>query len=315
MTYIDKENLILRDEYLKLLKAEDLNEALRVLLDKAFITQLLEKREKEQAVLSDILSILDNYHIELLNRIISSAKNKAYAYAVEGVFEVYNVTIALLNYTRGLKPVSYFATKSTRNLEIYLIGKKAVLNPYVENLVKSFHEYNKLIPEKISRIYDAIKLSLARSKNYNEYVITGLFYDTTILRLCSIHELKDVLWRPLLINMGDFTSICKLLEADPMSAFDAFKKIRPVFTIVYSMALDISKIARGLEIIDVLIPMAPAYLSALTLHVYETSELLKKYFFTLRQYLLLRLVLTAINSRDITLKSELKTIIERWVTP
>ncbi|MEM0001358.1 MAG: hypothetical protein QXS24_06120 [Desulfurococcaceae archaeon] len=315
MTRFDKGNLVLRDEYLKILKAEDLNEAFRVLLDKAFAAKLLEKREKEQAILTDILSILDDYHIELLNRIINSAKNKTYAYAVEGVFEVYNAAIALLNYTKGFKPVGYFTTKSTKNIEAYLGGKKAGLNPYVEDLVKSFHEYSKLIPEKVSRIYDAIRSIIARSGNYNEYVIAGLFHDITIMRLCTIHGLKDALWRPLLINIGDFTSICKLLEADPMSALDAFRKIRPVFTIVHSMALDVSRIARGLEIIDVLVPIAPAYLSALTLHVYETSELLKDYFFALRQYLLLRLVLTTIHSKDITLKSELKTIIERWVIP
>lgn len=315
MLYVRREQYVSQEEYLKMLGALNLAEALRVIVDKPFVAHVLKKLEKERITLQDALRELDRHHAEVLHNIVESSEYRERAYVVEGVTEAYNTTIALLNYSKGFKPISYIPSLSVFFLEEYFAGKlSSYVNPYVHELLKRYRARKKLEASDVIRTYDLIRENIRRF-HYSDFVIAGSLYDLTLLRLCGISELREASWRPLLIDTGDLVMACRLAETDPLSAIDVLKKTRPLMSMVASIALDASKVTSGGELLDFLISTTPAHLSTAMLYTRGFSVYLKNYLLILRQSTLLRLVITSMYSEDVTLKSVVKTFIEKWVKP
>jgi len=266
-------------------------------------SELVSTWEESRGSHLSLLKTLDDFHISRLHELVKQAKNTTLATAVEGVYETYNATVGLINYFKGLKPTSFLPSMSLKHLEEYISTSRPRLNPFVELLVKRCVRFKRVSRDDLARVFDNIRRDIVYSSTQYERLIAGLLYDITLLRLCSIQELEEATFRPLLINYDEYLELCRLARVDIPSALDSTRRLRPIFSIISLMAEDVSKLSDKIEIFDFIATILPAYYANLMLHVYDSSELLKAYFLLLRQSVLLRLVLTSIVFNDEELKT------------
>lgn len=316
MLYTYRELYVHKEEYIKILSTDNINEALKI-LQKDFTIKIVKSFGEKPISLNFALEIVDSYHINLISKLITEFDVREYALSVDSILSTYTTITALMSVERGFRPVTYLPGLNPVIIEDYISGKRSQvdLNPYSEFLIKTFINHKELKVEEVLKIYDRIRRDVFKKVNYRERIVIGFMYDLVLLRLCTIKDFRDVHWRPIIITEKDFSNICRLVTADLLSALDLYKKTRPLAYILSSIAFDVYKILNSDELLDFIIPVGPAYLSNLILRTEKTSIFLKDYFATLRQVALLRLALTLIHLRDESLKSALKTFIERWVSP
>ncbi|MEM4717859.1 MAG: hypothetical protein QXE81_03755 [Desulfurococcaceae archaeon] len=316
MLYSRSEYYVRKEEYLRVLSASNIVEALKA-VSKDFIYRLTKSIGERYISITTALDHIDSFHINLLNELTSRYNVKDFALNVNGLLTTYGVIIALLSYEKGFKPLSYLPSINTATIEECMGGRKPSLglDPYSEFMLNLFIDHKTIRSEDATRIYDQLRKNILERANYRERIVLGLMHDLVTLRLCTIDKFCEILWRPLLIDQKDFLNVCRAFSADIYSALESLKKTRPLMSTVSLMAMDAYRIIAGTEILDFLISLAPSYFSTLILRTERTSLFLKDYLFTLRQLSLLRLVLTLISLGDDSLKGYTKTFIERWVSP
>lgn len=298
-----------------MLNTNSIVEALRVIIGKPFTPPILREIEEQRAGLNRVLKELDMFHLLHLRHLVESCKAyRDFAEAVEGIIEAYGASIAYLSHERHLKLASYLPTFTNVVLE-FSTTKRARLNKYFEMLSKRYFSHKSLRGEDILRVYDNILMAIRGARNYGAYIASGLLYDLTLLRLCSISDFKELAWRPILLSPEEFLSACKSLEGGAHQVLDLVKRVRPVMELVAYMGADIAKFMYGHELLDFLGVSTSSYYSTLSLHVSEPGAFLRSYLSLLRQSLLMRLVLSSIYLGDPTFKGGLKAFIERWVIP
>lgn len=317
MLILDKTGYIFKDEYLKMLTADNRIDALRTIIDKRFAPQLIKVAEENPILMERLLREVDAYHGNVLADLVEACRGcEEFARAVEGVIGVYSTIIALAEAQHSEKPLTYvFPGISARAIEETMaIGATPVrANPYVAKLLRNYLLKKKLQDADIQRIFDEIRHALALGKTFEERVVAGLLYDAVLMRMCTIGEFKGLAWRPLLLDPHDLDNVCKALETDIEAGLDVLRKTRPVYAVITEIVGNASDIVRGMQALDLAIAVAPAYLASQVLHVGTSSVFLRLYTFYLRQAVLLKLVLVVVGVSQ--LRDAVRSFIERWVSP
>ncbi|MEM4481466.1 MAG: hypothetical protein QXK88_02645 [Desulfurococcaceae archaeon] len=315
MLYARRNVYISKEEYLKMLNTNNLTEAIRAIVNKDFAPSTLRKLEELRIGLNSLMRDLDIYHASTLHQLVETCKtHREFAEAIEGILETLGAVVAFLSHERGLKPIGYLPTFANVLVE-FAATRKTYPNKYVDLLSKAYFSRKALRGEDILRIYDYILRVIKRTEKYGVFIASGLLYDFTLLRLCSIIGFRDYTWRPLLVSLEEMSSACKSLEAGLSQTIEFLKRARPILSYACSMGMDIARFTYGYELLDLLAVSASSHYSAFSLHVMEPEVFLKNYLLIMRQSFLIRLVLSSIHLGDPSVKNELRAFIERWVYP
>lgn len=314
MKIFRKTRYINKEELLSMLNAETKVNALRVIVEKEFVPRLI-KQLQEAPTMSNVYDEIDRYHAHILREIIKKSGNYSIVAAVNGVSQAYSLIVALMAHQIGLKPVTYVSLVDIESYQEMITNEKAdkLLNPHIRSMLTKYYSQKHLKSDDVLRVLDKLRLMILELGTYRERVIAGLYFDGVMMRLCAFDELSELHFRTLLIERNDFESLRVLLKNDVNAAADVIRRAHPLLTLFSDALKDCLKVAHGIEVLDLVNIMVPAYVSALTLHVSERDVQLKHYFLFLRQAILLKIVLAIIE--DSTLKDGLRVVIDRWVVP
>lgn len=309
-----KTRYVNKDELLSMLSAETKVNALIAIVEKEFAPRLIKQLEGSPTMIG-VYNEIDRYHARILREIVERSGYYSIVAVVDGIAQAYSLIIALMAHQAGLKPVTYVPLT---DLEAYrrMIADESVdkrLNPFVRSMLTKYYSHKRLREEDILRMLDELRLMMLRRGSYRERVIAGLYFDGIMMRLCTLEEFSEFYFRTLLFERRDFESLRATLKTDVKAAIDTVRRTHPLLALFSDVLKDCLNITYSLEVLDLVSVIAPAYISALTLHASEHNVQLKQYLLFLRQAILLKMILAHIE--DTVVKDGLKVVIERWVIP
>lgn len=306
--------LLTREDYLRLISAESRSTGLRSIYEKEFAPKLAKLAEERPADLSTLLHELDKYHTDMLLKVVNEDPDNRVLVGVDALLRTYSLIPALLAHQKGLKPNTYISVPMIIPSELITQPRSAYsVNPLIVDILKDYISAGKLRPETIARSLDRISTAIRTAKSYHEFLVSSLFYDMILVRLCSFREFREVLLRPLLITAQDLKGVCELASVDLQSALSVLKKTHPCMNTVVSVYEDSVRLVPPFEALDLSITVSTSFIATQILHSGNRSFSLKKYLLYLRQSTLLRTVLLLLE--EPTLRSDLRLFIERWIRP
>lgn len=309
-----KTRYVSKKELLSMLRAETKVNALRAIVGKEFAPKLI-KRLEEVPIMSNVYSEIDRYHAHILRGIVEESGYRSLVAAVDGVAQVYSLIVMLMAHQAGLKPVTY---APLADLEVYqeIIANESTdkrLNPIIRGMLARYYSHKHLRGDDVLRMLDELRLAMLREGSYKERAIAGLYFDGIMSRLCAFEEFSELHFRTILFEKRDFDSLRATLKTNVNAAIDVIRRAHPLLALFSDALKDCLSVTYGLEALDLASVIAPAYVSALTLHASEDGLQLKQYLLFLRQAILLKMILTHIE--DAVVKDGLRMIIERWAVP
>ncbi|MEM1625626.1 MAG: hypothetical protein QW794_02410 [Thermosphaera sp.] len=315
MEVLRRTRYVNKEELLSMLDAETKTDAIRSVIDKEFAPRIIKHFETSPTMI-EAYNEIDKYHSLILREIVEKSGYHSVTAIVDGITQAYSLIVLLMTHQAGLEPVTYIPLADLESCrEIIVSGRvDGHLSPFVRGMVARYYSHKHLRESDVLRVFDELRLILLRRGSYRERIITGLYFDGIMMRLCAFEEFSELHFRTVLFESRDFESLRATIRVNIEAIIDVMKRAHPLLTLFSEILRDCLNMTHGLEVLDLVSVMAPAYVSALTLHAHKhESRLLKQYFLFLRQAILLKLILTHIE--DAIVKDSLKTIIERWVIP
>ncbi len=303
--------IITREEFVSIISSEDIESAIKNIVEKPIGIKLYERIRSGKYGLIDLYKTIDHYNRErtlLLEKSVDKRSREILEY-FDRLFDDINLFFLLISVTQDGHPYIIYPTGKLMDVDLSNVkdpnSLKEALPSNLRPIVEKYLAYGISSIAELFNLYGEPKYYMIMNQKVRK--VYGFIHDSLLIRNCFyLDEVPQNILFLSSLTRRDFIEICSSKKL--IDAAQVMRGVNPMYNGFSSLLSDLFNISSSIEIFDLGVVLYSTYISSDL--ILGRNFYIKIYLLYLAEAFLLKSILSSIVSELYV--EEYKNIVNRW---